>query len=621
MLAHSFLFNHFSFFPPQAGHLLWTSAGDTPDVAGTEQDTNFYDDVMTNPELVNPGCYRGVCAELDIKHLALNAVLMHSQVEEAEGGAGLSSAAVLASQFGPSLAGSNAALHSFKVLRALMGSLMQSFTTVHDEDTERLILHMYRWLHSTSALMHDPLLHLFVHKVMKKTFTQLVTTFKSLHCSIVYASFSRLIVATNKPSLARGTAFLAYVMDNVSKRSTFSMLTVTPAGLWESLLFADACNYSGLRAVDPDASAPANGDGNGEGDGSAALTVPEPEFVSNWNIGEYLPTTARHALLNIVYDFLVLPYRYMREAEATNTFTTGQERDDHQSDFVRNLVSKEIQRSLLALTTEVRARHNSTQLQSLAAALVAAAGRRAEARRTRGEAGAADSGDPAALTALATAESGVGVRFNARRFDKDIAESLCSTDFPILPGSHLSLTNPALEFVKTVCYILDLDPAVTDAVAVVKSNLLLKIDVKPFSDEARFQNPCLTLVLPEVTCEHCNLSQDLDLCRDPSLFISADDPAWRCHQCAQPYHKPSVELRLVALAQRRLVQYQVQDLVCVRCHEMKVSNISGSCQCSGVYQNTKSPATQRQQLFTLLNIARFHQFDHLRELVEWALMM
>ena len=30
--------------------------------------------------------------------------------------------------------------------------------------------------------------------------------------------------------------------------------------------------------------------------------------------------------------------------------------------------------------------------------------------------------------------------------------------FPVLPGSYLKLTNPALEFVKALCHVLNLDP-------------------------------------------------------------------------------------------------------------------------------------------------------------------
>ena len=36
--------------------------------------------------------------------------------------------------------------------------------------------------------------------------------------------------------------------------------------------------------------------------------------------------------------------------------------------------------------------------------------------------------------------------------------------FPVLPGSHLKLTHPSLEFVKALCKVLSLDSAITDEV-------------------------------------------------------------------------------------------------------------------------------------------------------------
>lgn len=36
--------------------------------------------------------------------------------------------------------------------------------------------------------------------------------------------------------------------------------------------------------------------------------------------------------------------------------------------------------------------------------------------------------------------------------------------FPLLPGSHLRLTNPALEFVKALCKVLSLDVSITEQV-------------------------------------------------------------------------------------------------------------------------------------------------------------
>ena len=76
--------------------------------------------------------------------------------------------------------------------------------------------------------------------------------------------------------------------------------------------------------------------------------------------------------------------------------------------------------------------------------------------------------------------------------------STSSRVFPILPGSHLVLTNPALEFVKAVCKVLSLDTSTRHQVAKLRRDLLKLIGVREFSLEAMFQDPCQSFVLPEV---------------------------------------------------------------------------------------------------------------------------
>lgn len=112
--------------------------------------------------------------------------------------------------------------------------------------------------------------------------------------------------------------------------------------------------------------------------------------------------------------------------------------------------------------------------------------------------------------------------------------------FPVLPGSHLPLNNPALEFIKYVCQVfcqhlsclhgsnacskcyfyllflqvLSLDGNIINQMNKLKRDLLRLVDVGEFSDEAQFQDPCNSYILPDVICHHCNFCRDLDLCKD-----------------------------------------------------------------------------------------------------------
>ncbi|KAI9356996.1 hypothetical protein DFJ73DRAFT_213314 [Zopfochytrium polystomum] len=90
-------------------------------------------------------------------------------------------------------------------------------------------------------------------------------------------------------------------------------------------------------------------------------------------------------------------------------------------------------------------------------------------------------------------------------------------DFPVLPGSHLELSNPTLEFVKAVVAVLGLDSSVEREVRILRKDLLTLIGVKEFSDQAIFRNPCEPFRLSQIICDYCNLTRELDLTRDHDM--------------------------------------------------------------------------------------------------------
>jgi len=130
----------------------------------------------------------------------------------------------------------------------------------------------------------------------------------------------------------------------------------------------------------------------------------------------------------------------------------------------------------------------------------------------------------------------------------------------------------------------------------------------------------MTFVLPDVICEFCNQSKDLDLCRDPDLKIGADgETAWVCSVCQQPYNKNLLEQALLRIVQKRTALFQVQDLTCQKCNGMKQTNVTKDCACSGTFINTRQPDQHKQQLRVLHNIAKFHRFPCLAEELDWLL--
>ncbi|CAJ0933209.1 unnamed protein product, partial [Ranitomeya imitator] len=190
--------------------------------------------------------------------------------------------------------------------------------------------------------------------------------------------------------------------------------------------------------------------------------------------------------------------------------------------------------------------------------------------------------------------------------------------FPILPGSHLPLNNPALEFIKYVCKVLSLDSNITNQVNKLKRDLLRLIDVGEFSEDAQFQDPCRSYILPEIICRSCNFCRDLDLCKDPSLSQDGSVlPQWICSNCQAEYDTDSIEMSLVEALQKKMMAFMLQDLMCLKCKGVKEANMPVYCNCAGDFSLTISMKVLLDQIDAFRNIAQHYQMSHLLETINW----
>jgi len=189
-----------------------------------------------------------------------------------------------------------------------------------------------------------------------------------------------------------------------------------------------------------------------------------------------------------------------------------------------------------------------------------------------------------------------------------------SESFPILPGSHLHLTNPSLEFVKNIMQVLKLDPAVELEVNVLNRSLLSQIGIQEYDQVTQWLNPCADFILPDVFCAVCHDSRDLNLCvLPPTEDEEANLLQWSCEECGRPYDKSKMEWRLVKLAQRKSVQYQLQDLRCTKTQSVAKTCLSKQSGCSAPFKLDIPRKEIRLQLTTLRNLADFYELEWLLE--------
>lgn len=100
---------------------------------------------------------------------------------------------------------------------------------------------------------------------------------------------------------------------------------------------------------------------------------------------------------------------------------------------------------------------------------------------------------------------------------EDNFKNIADKQFPKFAGSYLDMTNPTLEFIKTITYILGLEECVELEVFRLKTNLLKQIQKRESAKECQFIDPCLSLIVPDIICTFCNECQNIDFCRDPSF--------------------------------------------------------------------------------------------------------
>jgi DNA polymerase epsilon subunit 1 len=217
------------------------------------------------------------------------------------------------------------------------------------------------------------------------------------------------------------------------------------------------------------------------------------------------------------------------------------------------------------------------------------------------------------------------------KFTKDLMKAVHNiqlndkpNDFPSLAGSHLQMVSPALECVKSICHIMQLDSSVASAVDILKVQLLRLLSVRDFSPESIWHNPSLEFVLSNIMCEHCNHCEDWDLCRNPILIDIETQPEqrWRCLECKNPYNIGTIEQRLVDKLETKFTKSQLQDLKCVKCGSVKADNLSEYCKCSGSYICTENnPQDMQRALKVFRRVAEWHKLDWLLEVVQAHEMM
>lgn len=572
--------------------LLWWSPSSKPDLGGREDDENLSgSEELSDPIISSPGHYETVCLEMDMLGLAVNTLLQSSQINELEGGgeATLDASHTLDDynsgkvssviSFGTGMA----SVQAFAMIKAMVRGWAIEVAETQGFFAQSLTAHFHRWLTSPSSKLYDPSMYALIHGLMKKVFLQLVAEFKRLGSRVTYGNFNKLTVATSKPSVGNAYAYCSWVIRHIQAKPLFMHIDLIPVHYWEQLLWMDSANYGGIICPNPHEVQ--------EQDQPTLLTQVERPITLAWNIQQYLPMALQDEFGKTIAEFIDQVYKFTHQkrlAKVSSNSQNGETNDDEENgagasagatkadkksvevvSFKKKLISQQISRRLLKVFPEIMAKRRDSLKDPQLALLYA---------------------------------------------------------FPRQPGSHLQLSNPALELVKSLAAVFSIDPTVEREVRVMRKNLLDLIEIREFSPESLFTNPCESFVLRGVICSYCNYCQDLDFCRDPHLLpkIKKDTGevvlgAWRCQECKEEYDREAIEESMVSIVERMVDQYQMQDLKCVKCRRVKADHLGEWCECSGRFVTVLGRNDYLRKMRVFENIAEFYGLSLLKEIVAWTL--
>ncbi|PIA58925.1 hypothetical protein AQUCO_00400052v1 [Aquilegia coerulea] len=540
--------------------VLWISDDGIPDLGGiTEDDTCFADEVH-QPVLSYPGAYRRVTLELKIHHLAVNALLKSNQVNEMEGGAlfGYDQDMNSGPQEQTGFDETRSCASAFRVLKHLIQRCLQDAIKFGNVFADAFLQHLYRWLCSPQSKLHDPSLHRVLHKVMQKVFAMLLAEIRRLGATVVFANFSKVIIDTGKADLSAAQAYCDCLLKTLQTRDLFEWIELEPQHFWHSLLFMDQYNYGGIQAR------AVNDGANGE---------PEVDIVSSWNIAEYLPSVTQDHFVLIVSEFMLKPWQYAQELAArtasskdgtlcTPSITTAAAEtfESRVTEYLKDQISAYFTEKILKIIQDTK--------------------------------------------------------YHIKGINKSVSDAHAH-GLSQLGGSNVNLGDASLDFIKHVCSVLALDRNVQHDILVMRKNLLRYVKMRDYNPEAEFFDPCQSFTLPNVICSYCNDCRDLDLCRDSALLAQE----WRCAvpQCGQPYDREVMENALIQIIRQRERLYHLQDLVCLKCSQVKPAHLAEQCTCGGSFRCKEDMSEFCSKMQVFFKIASRQKFHLLQEYVSWIL--
>ncbi|KAI1730436.1 DNA polymerase family B domain-containing protein [Ditylenchus destructor] len=308
-------------------HVLWSSLSAAPDFGGKDlEDLRLGNDWETASFRQCSGCIynkeafeaSNVVVELSIGALAVSALLHNSRISDAEG----ISEAVSYTSGNVAMSIEEAMLHrlaltnydemasasgAIRVLKEVFQKLVRDIASNRNElFADLLIMNMHRWLSDPNSLMYNPAVYSAVINLMRKLCLLLVREINRLGGSVIYCSFTKVILSTNKSTDTLAKAFVQSLLTSLVEKPMFSSLNIRVVEHYRMFLWIDSTNYAYIKCED---------NKNADDD----VTCEDIPVAVSFSMADGLPTKGGCAetFSNIIVGYLVLLYKNLQEDEPT----------------------------------------------------------------------------------------------------------------------------------------------------------------------------------------------------------------------------------------------------------------------------------------------------------------
>lgn len=545
--------------------VLWWSANPRPDHAGYEKDDSLGGmETVEMPSVNTPGTYSSVCIDLSVKNLSINTILCSAILNDAEGSDSMGLSVPDPGE--DSVQELSHAQNENSFAAAGIVALREMVKAWWEEAcrgggmADVMVQHLVRWIESPGSYLYDRSLHYYVQMMSRKALQQLMSEFRRVGSHVVFASANRLLLQTTKAEVGNAYAYSQYILKTVNAKPSFNFLDLAITEYWDYLVWYDEFNYGGKGCTKVV-----------EAENQTLNTIME------WQIGTFLPPILQPIFNDWIVEYIDLMHARKRPSNAglggvPNGTPRPTQLPIHASIFNSEKDDQTTPGTVLQATF-------SKPLKKQINALI-----------------------------------------KRQRTETFHAELASDWTFPVLPGSHLPVTNPVLQLVKSITQVLSLDKTITLEARLLRKELLSQFEIREFSADGAFVNPSTSLVIRQLSCPECCLPRDIDLCRDGDV-IPADAAAGsrtltvHCRNCDALFDRLGIEERLLAEVQRRVLEWVTQDLKCVKCARIRANDFMEHCSCAGEWVTSVDREEVRKGLGVYKAVAGFYGFRMLGDVV------